>query len=342
MPPSPADDLPPVQPPSAGFLVQLFVVPGIIVAIIVVVWVLVDWLAHMESDPQKYVDGLRRNGDDAWRQADNLAEMLHSSRGDELKGNARLAATLAEILDERIAAGKMDESSINLRFFLSKALGEFNTPDGLPVLLRAATTNRDPKETPVREAAIDAISSSVAKVPAENSGGSVDRQALMTVLLEASRDPEAAIRLRAAHALGVVGGEQASSRLVKMLDDPQNDVAFNAAISLANRGDPQSIDTLLKMINPESSRVLLKPSDTDAKSTAADGPDRQVDAGLLVAGLRALSTLADMNPDADLRRAEPLVARLRDRSFPPEVRDGAMALSNKLEKRLRPAGAATH
>ena len=36
------DDLPPVQPPSAGFLVQLFLVPGIIVAVIVVVWVMVD------------------------------------------------------------------------------------------------------------------------------------------------------------------------------------------------------------------------------------------------------------------------------------------------------------
>src|SRR5262249_55378190 len=158
---APNDDLPPVQPPSAGFLIQLFLVPGIIVAIIVVVWVLVDWLAHMESDPQKYVDGLRRNGDDAWRQADNLAEMLHSSRGDELKGNARLAATLADILDERIAAGTMDESSINLRFFLAKALGEFNTPDALPTLIKAAMTNRDPKELPVREAAIDAISSSI-------------------------------------------------------------------------------------------------------------------------------------------------------------------------------------
>jgi len=123
-PPAP-DDLPPVQPPSAGFLVQLFVVPGIIVAIIVVVWVLVDWLAHMESDPQKYVDGLRRNGDDAWRQADNLAEMLHSSRGNELKGNARLAATLAEILDERIAAGKMDLNQTFDNSFAKKAAAKY-------------------------------------------------------------------------------------------------------------------------------------------------------------------------------------------------------------------------
>ena len=97
------DDLPPVQPPSAGFLVQLFLVPGIIVAIIVVVWVMVDWLAHMESDPQKYVDGLRRDTPDVWQKAEQLAEMLRSDRSNQLKGNAKLAETLGEILDEKRA-----------------------------------------------------------------------------------------------------------------------------------------------------------------------------------------------------------------------------------------------
>jgi hypothetical protein len=330
---APNDDLPPVQPPSAGFLVQLFVVPGIIVAIIVVVWVLVDWLAHMESDPQKYVDGLRRNGDDAWRQADNLAEMLHSSRGNELKGNARLAATLAEILDERIAAGKMDESSINLRFFLSKALGEFNTPYALPTLIKAATTNRDPKELAVREAAIDAISSLVDNLQKQQNGASLDTQPVLTVLLEASRDPEAAIRLRAAHALGVVGGDQATSRLAKMLDDPQDDVSFNAAISLANRGDARSLDTLLRMIDPDIRRP--PPASSDARSPTSATSDQQLDAGILIAGLRALSRLADTNHDAELTRIKSAVARLAEPGLPPEVRDGAMALSKRLDARQR-------
>ena len=39
------DDLPAVQPPSARFIVQLFVVPGLIVAAIVAVWLLWNWLA---------------------------------------------------------------------------------------------------------------------------------------------------------------------------------------------------------------------------------------------------------------------------------------------------------
>jgi hypothetical protein len=330
---APNDDLPPVQPPSAGFLIQLFVVPGIIVAIIVVVWVLVDWLAHMESDPQKYVDGLRRNSDDAWRQADNLAEMLHSSRGNELKGNARLAATLAEILDERIAAGKMDESSINLRFFLAKALGEFNTPAALSTLIKAATTNRDPKELPVREAAIDAISSTIDNLQKQASGAPFDSQPVVSVLIDASRDPEAGIRLRAAHALGIVGGDQAAARLAKMLDDPQDDVSFNAAISLANQGDARSFDTLLKMIDPERPHPVSAAGNGPAGASGAG--DKQVDAGVIVAGLHALSRLADANRDADLSRARSALDRLSEAHFPPEVRDGAMALAKQLESRQR-------
>ena len=42
-PVNPDDSLPPVEPPSAAFLVQLFLVPGIIVAIIVCVWLAFHW-----------------------------------------------------------------------------------------------------------------------------------------------------------------------------------------------------------------------------------------------------------------------------------------------------------
>ena len=51
-PPISADDaLPPVEPPSAGFIVQLFVIPGIIVFIIVMIWLLFNWLAQKGNDP---------------------------------------------------------------------------------------------------------------------------------------------------------------------------------------------------------------------------------------------------------------------------------------------------
>ena len=52
-------ELPPVKAPSAGFLVQLFLIPMIIVSIIVMVWVLFSWIAHMGTDPRDLVRDLR-------------------------------------------------------------------------------------------------------------------------------------------------------------------------------------------------------------------------------------------------------------------------------------------
>ena len=54
-------DLPPVEPPSARFIVQLFVVPGLIVAVIVGAWLLFGKLASAEQDWQKLVQDLKRD-----------------------------------------------------------------------------------------------------------------------------------------------------------------------------------------------------------------------------------------------------------------------------------------
>src|SRR5919204_119894 len=99
---SPDDALPPVEPPSAGFLVQLFLIPGIIVAIIVAVWLLFHWLAQMGNDPREYVRKLRSNSETRWQAAVNLAGVLHSSAGDDVKRDRALAGELGDILNEEI------------------------------------------------------------------------------------------------------------------------------------------------------------------------------------------------------------------------------------------------
>jgi HEAT repeats len=344
------DDLPPVQPPSAGFLVQLFLVPGIIVAIIVVVWVMVDWLAHMESDPQKYVDGLRRDTPDVWQKAEQLAEMLRSDRSNQLKGNAKLAETLGEILDEKLKAGLMDEGSINLRIYLSSALGQFNIPEAMPALLKAASTNRDPKELPVRRAALDAIGMlawnlqqiASAASPKGEKRELLYRTELTSTLLGAARDPEPVIRLRAAFVLGIVGGEQASDRLKRMLDDPNREVSYNAATALARYGDPAAIDTLLKMLDPEPFQHPATEAAAKAPAGEHDDPDRQTDPTVVILnGLRGISHLADANPAADLSRLTAAVDRLRDASFPLEIRDMALSLHSRLAKRPQSAASAS-
>ena len=54
-----SDDLPPVQPPSAGFIIQLFVVPGLIVLAVVLVWALFGRIAAGEQDWQTLVQELQ-------------------------------------------------------------------------------------------------------------------------------------------------------------------------------------------------------------------------------------------------------------------------------------------
>jgi len=98
-----------VEPPNAAFLVQLFLVPGIIVAIIVCVWLAFHWLAHMGSDPQAYVKTLRRDNEGRWQAALNLANDLRGPGGAALKNDEGLATELGRILgigpEARVAAG---------------------------------------------------------------------------------------------------------------------------------------------------------------------------------------------------------------------------------------------
>src|SRR5262245_36341482 len=156
---SPDDALPPVEPPSAGFLVQLFLIPGVIVAIIVVVWLLFHWLAQMGNDPRQYIKQLRGNSETRWQAAVNLAGALHGEAGQATKQDASFATQLAQILDDEIKAGGMEEGPVNMRIYLCRALGEFQVDAGLPALLKAAETQRNDAEIDVRRAAVQGIGS---------------------------------------------------------------------------------------------------------------------------------------------------------------------------------------
>ena len=84
-PASPDDQLPPVQPPSAGFILQLFFIPLVIVSIIVSVWLLFTWLASAGNDPQDLVRDLKKLNDARWQKAVSLADLLRNPANDKLK-----------------------------------------------------------------------------------------------------------------------------------------------------------------------------------------------------------------------------------------------------------------
>src|ERR1700758_561593 len=70
-------DLPPVEAPSAGFIVQLFVIPAVVVAVVIVVWLLFGKLAGGERDAREYVRLLRGPGA-TWRNAFELASLIRN------------------------------------------------------------------------------------------------------------------------------------------------------------------------------------------------------------------------------------------------------------------------
>ncbi len=154
---SPDDALPPVETPSMTFVTQLFLIPLLIVSIIVVLLVGVRWLVSVGSNPETYIRDLQHPSKGSWQSAASLADLLRDPRNESLKRDSTLAKRLAEVLQAQLAAGETDENDIKLRIFLSRALGEFYTPDGLPVLIEAATTEREPQEVIVRRNAIEAI-----------------------------------------------------------------------------------------------------------------------------------------------------------------------------------------
>ncbi len=250
--------LPPVQPPSAGFLLQLFVIPMIIVGIIVMVWLMFSWLAHMGSNPHELVRNLKKPNEASWQRALTLADLLRNPAHADLKSDVTMAVELASVLDSQLEQASFDENSIRLRMFLARALGEFKVPEALPPILRAATLERDPAELDVRRTALEAIG-----VYADNNRDASlsENEACMNALITASRERtdvvaeqqvRADLRSTAAFVLGVIGGDSALDRLVILLDDPYTNARYNAATGLCRHGDARAIPVLLEMLDPEN------------------------------------------------------------------------------------------
>src|SRR5438270_3789969 len=99
--PPPLADLPPVEAPSASFVVQLFVIPAVVVAVVIVVWLLFGKLAGGERDAMEYVR-LLRSPDANWRAAFELASLIQNdarlAKDPELLGE--LTDLLAHDLDK--------------------------------------------------------------------------------------------------------------------------------------------------------------------------------------------------------------------------------------------------
>jgi HEAT repeat protein len=296
---SAADSLPRVEPPSGAFIVQLFVVPAVIVMAIVAVWVLFNWLANMGSNPEEYLEQIRKQNANSWIAAHNLAEELRTQPA--LRQNAEVARQLGQMLSESIGQRRSNQDDVQLRVFLCRALGEFHVGDGLPALIEAANTQRGEADIAVRRSALEAMALLVSHLR-EHSTSAWDDTQLRETLLKASREDNGEIREGAAYALGVLGGDAANQRLIELLGDSRANVRFNAATGLARQGRPEALEVLVEMLDVENLQGVAEEEGARAQDFKR--------ALVVINGLRAATQLLSARPAVDTTELKRALDRL--------------------------------
>jgi HEAT repeat protein len=292
------DFLPPVEPPNAAFILQLFVVPAVIVLVIVVVWLGVLWLVQ-RGRPEDLVRGLEGSNVARWQSAKELADLLRIRRYAHIKRDSATAATLAGILRREIASGSDADEDVMLRFFICRALGEFEVQEGLDVLLLAADAKDDPAERLVRRGAIQAIAVRAHNLRQLTPPQPLDHPELEPTLLRLSAEEDPLIRTEAAYALGRIGTPACIDRLEIMVDDPYADARYNAAVALAHLGSARGVGTLAEMLEAEPlASVEEELLEADENAAVYRVNKRLTIIHNAIQGARAL---AAQNPSADLR-----------------------------------------
>lgn len=321
----PDDALPPVEPPNAGFLVQLFVVPLTIVACgLFVVWGFY-WLAQMGNDPESYVRALRRNNEGRWQVALNFANDLRGPGGASLKSDAKLAGELAGILADEVASGRTlgsghaAEQAKTLCGYLCRALGEFAVPEAAAPLIARATDANDPQTA---QAAVEALAVLSANLAAAGKAFD-DPAAVVAAVMKASTSDLASLRSSSAFALGVLGGPESADRLRQMVDDGDDDIRYNAAIGLARQGDAAAWKPLEEMLALPD----IAPVAGDQKGQA----DRYRRAMIVVNALKGVGLLVD---HAEQSPPEAIAALVKALAADPvsDVRSSAAALTRRIDR----------
>ena len=189
----PAPGLPPVTPPSGRFIAQLFLVPGMIVLVAVLIILCINYLFIGGYTPQYFLGKLDSdNADIRWRGASDLAQHIKRPESKLLKTDASFALDLTQRLRTALDELDHDEQALaaniakrpadehdkawrklapqrNFVEYLASALGDFYVPVGVPILCEIINREEapDPKgNTLRRRKAIWALSNLGAHVQA--------------------------------------------------------------------------------------------------------------------------------------------------------------------------------
>ena len=321
--------LPPVEPPSAGFIVQLFVIPAVIVAAVVGIYLLFGRLATGELDWRQQVDNVRsQNPHVKWPGALSLAQMLDADAAagqsaQPLAKNPEIAAALSELFVETRGLTPRSEETTAQVEFLAKALGRLDVPDVVfPVLLDAAESDADRE---LRKHALTAVAMSAGRafergVPYDNQGDLTQR------VLQLSANDDPLVRHQAAFILGLVDSQPAHSRLELLTVDADQMTRANAAIGLARQGSTTGWPVFEEVL-ADAVANPLRPQDVANDEQAQLYFERQL---LVTNSIRAVDLLAPQLAAADRRRTARLLEQVADATGDAQLSLSARDLSLRL------------
>lgn len=241
-------DLPPVEAPSVGFIVQLFVIPAVIVFAVILVWLLFGKLAGGERDAMEYVR-LIRGSSNNWRAANRAAFELASliQNDPKLASDPKLLGELTDLLEHDLDLVENPE----MTQYVALAIGRFQTLD--------AVSSSGQKIDPIAalDRALDAKYPSGVRIAAAASlakhaarlNGTLDDPRPVAALAKAGQGGDPDFRQMAAYALGFFGGGDAQKTLRERLGDEDRFVRYNAAVALGRHGDLASRDAFREMLS---------------------------------------------------------------------------------------------
>lgn len=320
------DDLPPVQPPSAGFIVQLFVFPALIVMAVVAIWWMFGMIAAGEQDWHTLLRDLQsQNLHVRNRAMYGLAQILEqdSRRGDQgqhLCDNREIAQALSEQLIIELRKNSSSKEGVAIQEFLTRALGRMTPFDVTAPALHMALEPQ--REIDIRKVAVFSIS--LAAGQASQQGQPLTAPQTVEALVELSGDALPVLRQSAAFALGLFESPDATHQLQVLLENGDELTRVNAAIGLARHGSTDGFAVIRESLKlPDEVPVSKQEVNPNAGTTTSD------DRFLVVKNL--LKAVGDLASKFDTEQRRELITRIEQLSEKyPEIRirvDAKIALN---------------
>ena len=329
------EDLPPVKPPSAGFIVQLFVVPALIVLAIVGVIGLFGQLSESEQDWRELVQELGSpNEHRRWRAALGLAHLLKADQDraaaeQRLTRNPRVAEALVALLDEQLASRSSRDDDLKQQAFLARTLGTLDVPEVvLPALQRAMHSDHD------REVRKNAIASVAVVYGRHAEAGDGDEAAnnpapssaapgLVEDVIDVSHDSDPLIRQLAAFTLGLTPGEQARQRLEVLLQDADLHTQENAAVALARQHSTAGWPVFQRVLADRRPPVATVTGDPSSLTAIEERNAAGIRLVSLRNSLKAVGDLSDEWTPEQRRELQALIEPLAEAHAEPRIRTDA-------------------